>query len=96
MQDLESISAKNRDKLKRIFNAVRSFEGDTLGDATDKLGISKTFLNSFFKYGATSAPLEKKIRAYIKQSSLVAAITDLGLNPYATKEEMRQAASPPF
>lgn len=76
------------DKLKRVFDAARSFNRHSLEDAADELDVSRTMLDLFFKGAATSAPLEKRINEYIESSELVKTIRDLGLDPYATKGEL--------
>lgn len=75
-------------KLKSAFDAVRSFKGQSVVEASNELGVSKTMLNMFFKGHATSAPLEQKVRRYIEESDLFKCVSDLGLDPNATKEKL--------
>ncbi len=80
--------AKPLKDLYRVFEAARSFEGDTAKQASDKLNVSRQFLRHFFRGWGSSAPLEKKVRAYIKNSGLYKHIEDMGLDPESTKDDL--------
>jgi transcriptional regulator with XRE-family HTH domain len=61
-------------ELKKVFNAARALQGDSLEVVAGKLGVSRKFLSDFLNGDATSAPLEKKIRAYISKAGLEKSI----------------------
>lgn len=67
--------------LKKAFDAARVYHEHTLKQASQDLGVSETFLILFLKGKGTSAPLEKKVRAYIYKAGVVNSIKKLGLDP---------------
>lgn len=68
------------EQLKKAFDASRSFQKQSMSEAAEELGVSRTMLNSFFKGAATSAPLEKRIREYINDAGVVESIQRLDLD----------------
>lgn len=65
------------DDLKKLFDAVRAFEGDSLDEACEELEVSRTFLHQYFHKDATSAPLTVKLIDYITHSDLYEKLREL-------------------
>lgn len=76
-------------KLKQTFKAARAIQDETIKEAANSMGYSKTSIDRFFsddyKY---SKHVETAIKNYIYSAGLFKSFEDLGLDPNITKAEI--------
>jgi DNA-binding LacI/PurR family transcriptional regulator len=76
--------------LKKLFDAARMQYGHTIQAAANHIGYSKTTLDRFFTHDYRYPDrVENAVRDYIRKSGIVRSINKQGLNPNATKAELR-------
>lgn len=76
--------------LKKVFDAARKIRGHFIKDAAEEMGYSETTINKLFR-GELDYPDKPKeaVKSYIYESGLRDSVENLGLDPDATKKELK-------